>query len=122
MIEKLKYRGTRGKVEIIGDRLSVVFDIKSPQTIYKIRKALGSLIPTPMKFYWETAPKNDMYVSRRGIFKDTFKFDGEYAVNFKKEELPAVLMAIGNRRCTPAQLAQLAVGRAKRPQTLGDVK
>jgi len=114
----IKYRGTRGKVEILADRLSVLFNIRSSQALLQIRKGLGHWIPTLTKFHWETASSKDMHVPTRGMFKDTFKYDGEYALNLKLEALPEVLKAIGHRRATPDELAHMAQMRLKRAKIL----
>jgi endonuclease III len=116
MNEKLYYGGTRGHVDVEVNKLSVLFDIGSTQTLMKIRKALGRWIPTEAKYYWETASEREMHVPTKGGFKDTFKFDGEYVVNFPKEALPEVLKAIGYHR-SPAQMASTAKMRLLTPRT-----
>jgi hypothetical protein len=121
-MEKMHYGGTRGKVEVMRDHLSVVFNIRSPQMVVSIQKALGRWIPTSTKFHWETAKKNEMHTSSKGMYIHTFKFDGEYALNLPKEALPEVVKAVGWRQRTAAQLDQLAINRSKRPLTIEEAK
>lgn len=126
MNEKLKYGGTRGRIEIMPTHLEVVFDIKSPEALTKIRKALVLWIPTATKYLWETDDKSAWYVPTKGGYKDTFRWDGEYPLNLPKESLPGVMKAIGYRKASQAVLAHLAKGRAakrtKQAQTsIGEV-
>lgn len=126
MNEKLRYRGTRGRIEIMPTHLEVVFDIKSPEALTKIRKALVLWIPTATKYLWETDDKSAWHVPTKGGYKDTFRWDGEYPLDLPKESLQDVIKAIGYRKASPATLAHLTQGRAakhtKQAQTsIGEV-
>lgn len=123
MNEKLRYRGTRGKIEITPNCLEVVFDIKSPEALTKIRKWLAPWIPTSTKYLWETEDPRAWHVPTKGGYKDTFRYDGEYPLDLPKESLPDVIKAIGYRRASLATLAHLAKGRAAKQakNSIGEV-